>query len=87
MGTPKIILVRVLENKKLLIKFFTGVEKIYDCTPLLNLEMFKFLKNEAFFNNVKVDAGGYGISWNDDADISEYELGRMVLKSKWFHSI
>ena len=23
---------------------------------------------------VKVDSGGYGISWNDDADLSEYEL-------------
>jgi len=23
---------------------------------------------------VKVDAGGYGISWNDDIDLSEYEL-------------
>jgi hypothetical protein len=74
MNSPKIAFVQPLENKKLLIKFFTGVEKIYDCAPLLNLEMFKFLKNEAFFNNVKVDAGGYGISWNDDADISEYEL-------------
>jgi hypothetical protein len=21
-----------------------------------------------------VDAGGFGISWNDDADLSEYEL-------------
>ena len=74
MNTQKILSVHVLENKKLLIKFFNGVEKIYDCAPLLNLEMFKFLKNEAFFNTVKVDAGGYGISWNDDADISEYEL-------------
>ena len=25
----------------------------------------------------KVDAGGYGISWNDDIDISEYELWNM----------
>ena len=32
------------------------------------------LKNDAFFKTVKTDAGGYGISWNDDVDLSEYEL-------------
>jgi hypothetical protein len=36
--------------------------------------MFQVLKNDAFFKLVKVDAGGYGISWNDAADLSEYEL-------------
>jgi hypothetical protein len=74
MDTPKILSVQASENKKLLVKFVNGVEKIYDCTPLLSREMFEVLKNEAFFKSVQVDAGGYGISWNDDADLSEYEL-------------
>jgi hypothetical protein len=74
MDTPKILSVQALEDKKLLIKFDNGIEKIYDCNPLLRLEMFEVLKNDAFFKAVKVDAGGYGISWNDDADLSEYEL-------------
>jgi hypothetical protein len=74
MNTPKILSVQALENKKLLVKFVNDVEKIYDCNPLLSLEMFEVLKNDAFFKAVKVDAGGYGISWNDDADLSEYEL-------------
>jgi len=74
MNTPKILSVQTLENKKLLVKFVNGVEKIYDCTQLLNLEMFQILKNEALFKSVKVDLGGFGISWNDDADLSEYEL-------------
>jgi len=26
------------------------------------------------FRALHVDAGGYGISWNDDIDLSEYEL-------------
>jgi hypothetical protein len=38
----------------------------------LNLEMFWWLKNDAFFKSVKVDTGGYGISWNDEIDLSEY---------------
>ena len=74
MDTPKILSVQVLENKNLLVKFVNGVEKIYDCNPLLNMGMFEVLKNDAFFKSVKVDSGGYGISWNDDADLSEYEL-------------
>jgi hypothetical protein len=74
MDTPKILSVQALENKKLLVKFVTGVEKLYDCTPLLSRDMFEVLKNEAFFKSVKVDSGGYGISWNDDTDLSEYEL-------------
>ena len=74
MNAPKILSVQALENKKLLVKFDNGVERIYDCTPLLSLDMFELLKNDAFFKAVKVDAGGYGISWNDDADLSEYEL-------------
>ena len=74
MNAPKILSVQALENKKLLVKFVDGVEKIYDCTQLLNLEMFQVLKNDALFNFVKVDSGGFGISWNDEADLSEYEL-------------
>ncbi len=74
MDTPKILSVQALENKKLLVKFVNGVEKTYDCNPLLSIEMFEVLKNDAFFKSVKVDSGGYGISWNDDTDLSEYEL-------------
>ena len=74
MNAPKIVSVQALENKKLLVKFVNGVEKIYDCAQLLHLEMFQVLKNDAFFKSVTVDAGGFGLSWNDDVDLSEYEL-------------
>jgi len=79
MNAPKILSVEVLENTKLLVKFVNGVEKIYDCSPLLNLDRFEVLKNDAFFKAVRVDAGGYGISWNDNTDLSEYEL--------WTHGV
>lgn len=36
--------------------------------------MFAPLDSRAFFKNVKVEQGGYAISWNEDIDISEYEL-------------
>ncbi|NUQ42722.1 MAG: DUF2442 domain-containing protein [Calditrichaceae bacterium] len=38
------------------------------------LERFQLLKQEAFFKAVKVDPGGYGVSWDDERDLSEYEL-------------
>jgi hypothetical protein len=38
------------------------------------LEVFRILDNDAFFKSVRVDAGGYGISWNDEVDLSEFEL-------------
>jgi hypothetical protein len=74
MNTSTILSVQVQEHKKLLVKFVNGIEKVYDCAQLLNMEMFQLLKNDAFFKLVKVDAGGYGISWNDEIDLNEYEL-------------
>ena len=64
MNAPKILSVQALEDKKLLVKFVNGIEKLYNCTPLLSLEMFELLKNEAFFKAVQVDPGG----------MSEHEL-------------
>lgn len=75
MDAPKILSVQPLEDKKLLVKFVNGIEKIYDCKPLIEkFEPFKVLENEVFFKQVKVDAGGYGISWNDKVDLSEADL-------------
>ena len=74
MNAPKIKTVKTLEDKKLLVKFENEVEKIYDCHQLLHLAVFQPLKNDAFFKLAKVDSGGYGISWNDEVDLSEYEL-------------
>ena len=52
MNTPKILSVQALENKKLLVKFVDAVEKVYDCTHLLGLEMFQILKSDEFFKSV-----------------------------------
>ena len=41
------------------------------------------LKSDAFFKSVRVDSGGYGISWNDDADLSEYELWTNGVEVAW----
>lgn len=74
MGYPKIKNVKALENYKLEILFDNGVTKIYDFTPNFEYEVFIALKDYNLFKEVVVDPGGYGISWNDDLDMSEYEL-------------
>ena len=75
MDVPKILAVYPSDDKKLIVKFRNGVEKIYDCKPLIEkYDTFKVLENEVFFKQVRVDAGGYGISWDDRVDLSEYEL-------------
>ena len=54
MNAFKIQSVKLLENKKLLVKFENGVEKIYDCNQLLHLDVFQLLKNDAFSNLSKL---------------------------------
>lgn len=74
MQYPKIRSVKALDNHLLLIEFNNHERRTYDAKPLLTIDRFMPLKNPAFFKNVTVDAGGYGIAWNNEIDISEYEL-------------
>lgn len=71
---PKIISVCAISSTQLLVRFDNAVEKVYDATPLLALPQFQLLRDPAFFRAARVDPGGYGISWNDDIDLSEFEL-------------
>ncbi|MFN8475409.1 MAG: DUF2442 domain-containing protein [Anaerolineae bacterium] len=63
-----------LNDKRLLVTFINDVQKVYDCHPILSLERFQLLGQDAFFKAVAVDPGGYSISWDDNIDMSEYEL-------------
>jgi hypothetical protein len=74
MKYPKIKKVEVLEDYLLRVFFDNKEIKIYDFKPNFKYEMFSQLKDYSIFKNVVVDIGGYGISWNDDCDLSEYEL-------------
>ena len=71
---PRIVAVEPVGGAELLDRFDNGVEKIYDCRPLLRHPQFRLLTTTAFFRAVRVDPGGYGISWNDNIDLSGYEL-------------
>ena len=73
---PKIKSVKPLENHRLLVCFVNNITKTYDCSELLKQSTFFLLRNKALFKAVQVDVGGYGISWNDELDLSEAELWR-----------
>lgn len=61
------------------IDFSNGEQRTYDITRLLDREGFSPLKNPGFFKNFTIAPGGYGLVWNDEIDISEYEL--------WLHGM
>jgi hypothetical protein len=74
MHIPKIIAVQPLDNYQLMVQFSNHEFRQYDVRPLLENEMFAPLENRAFFQNVQIEQGGYALFWNDNIDISEYEL-------------
>lgn len=72
----KVKSVFALDNYMLSVTFENEVTKYYDVKPLFDKWIeFNDLKNiSGLFNQVKVDIGGYGISWNNTIDLSCNEL-------------
>lgn len=71
----KVKTVTPLPNMELLVEFTDKQTKRYDVKPLLGRwKQFEVLTATGLFNCVKVDAGGYGVAWNDDLDLSCNEL-------------
>lgn len=64
-----------MPNMELLVEFTDKQTKRYDVKPLLGRwKQFEALTATGLFNCVKVDIGGYGVSWNNDLDLSCNEL-------------
>jgi hypothetical protein len=63
-------------NFMLLVQFTDGTAKSYDLKPLVSSHpAFGVLKDvPGLYEQVQVDAGGYGISWNDALDLDGAEL-------------
>ncbi len=64
------------DNFILSVLFADGVRTEYDIKPLFSKwDVFNNLKTiKGLFQQVKVDNGGYGISWNDEIDLASEEL-------------
>ena len=74
MKCPKIKSASAINNHTLLVEFQNNQKKKYDVAPLFSREMFSPLKNPVLFKAVRVEQGGYAVTWNNEIDISEYEL-------------
>ena len=72
----KITAAAPLPDLRLLAHFSDGQAREYDLAPLLDrLDAFRALKDTpGLFEQVQVDAGGFGVSWNDDLDLSSDEI-------------
>lgn len=76
----KITSLATLPDYILLVGFASGEFKQFDLKPLMNkYTPFATLKSvNGLYEQAKIDAGGYGLVWNDDLDISAegiYEKG------------
>ena len=71
---PRIESAKPLPRRRLLVRFQNGESRVFDCNPLLSDLAFALLHNDSLFKAVRVDAGGYGISWTDEIDLSESEI-------------
>ena len=57
------------------VQFVNGTTKLYDVAPLTErFDAFQELKRGHLFEDVEVDAGGCGVSWNDNLDLSCDEI-------------
>lgn len=75
MHSNKIIKIKIFPDTfNILVLFDNGITKNIDFKKKLNEEFYRDLKNKLLFQQARIDAGGYGLSWNDDIDISEFEL-------------
>ena len=68
--------VKTLDNLVLSVIFQDGVEKEYDVKQLFTVfpQFRVFEKEPSLFEQVQVDAGGWGISWNDELDLAAEEI-------------
>ncbi len=74
MSHPKVRSVHVLDQRTLAVEFDNNIRKLYDITPLLEKDVFAPLANYALFKSVRVEPGGWAVSWNKAIDLSEHEL-------------
>jgi hypothetical protein len=64
---PRVKQVRPLDDWKLELVFSNGETCVYDCQPLLDFGVFKELKDENYFRQVKAEHGT--VVWPHEQDI------------------
>lgn len=83
--THKLQTVKAKDNYTIEAVFFDGTAKLFDMKKLFDrFSQFKLIQNnEELFQSVKVDVGGYGISWNDDLDLDAETIWDNGIVVEW----
>ena len=76
---PQLNKIKALPGSLLWAEFKDGREVVYDVSKLAEVNpVFNDLVNDPeLFAQVRIDPGGYGISWNDELDLEAEELARL----------
>ena len=71
--------IKALPGSLLWAEFKDGREVVYDVSGLVEVNPVfgDLVRNPELFAQVRIDPGGYGISWNDELDLSAEELARL----------
>ncbi len=71
----KVRSVTALSDMRLLVIFENDVIKVFDVRSILpDFPEYEALEDPSLFSQVRVEPGGYGVSWNSELDASEGEL-------------
>ena len=71
----KVVQVTPLADMNLDVLFENGITKRFSVGALIkDYPEFALLRDTALFQQVRVEPGGYGVSWNEELDCSEGEL-------------
>ena len=75
MERVKVISVTPLTDMRLLVVFDNHIVKLFNVRDIVqDYPEYAALENEDVFSLVKVESGGYGVSWTPELDASEGEL-------------
>ena len=73
MITPRVVVVKALENKHIYIEFKDGKKKIYDMNALIkNNKYYEKLKDEEYFK--LVEPRGVSVEWPNGEDVCPENL-------------
>lgn len=71
---PRLLKVEPMDSLKLRLTYETGEVKLFDVSPYANGPWYGELKNESYFQTVRMLPDGTGIEWGNGQDISPHEL-------------
>ena len=68
--------IKALPGNMLWAEFKDGREVVYDVSGLVEVNPVfgELVRDSELFAQVRIDPGGYGISWNDELDLEAEEL-------------